>query len=183
MEPPLEGRGLPMKLSAQEEYGLRCLLQLARAGDGDWVSVSEISEAEGLSTPYVEKLLRILSQNGLARSARGSKGGFQLAMPPDRITIGAAIRALGEILTPEHVCGQYIGNQDACVHTSSCSVRPMWAQIAAYIGAMLDGMKLSDLLETEGHVREKVASAHKAAIGEPLIRSAQITMNSRSWKE
>ena len=46
-----------MKISKQEEYGLRCILQLARAGHGKSVAVTEISKKEGLSTDYVTKLL------------------------------------------------------------------------------------------------------------------------------
>ena len=36
-----------MKLSAQEEYGLRCLLYLARNGQTDSLTIPEISRAEG----------------------------------------------------------------------------------------------------------------------------------------
>ena len=37
-----------MKLSSQEEYGLRCLLRIARKGDGGSLTIPEISEVEGI---------------------------------------------------------------------------------------------------------------------------------------
>ena len=64
-----------MKLSAQEEYGLRCLLQLARHAPGESLAIPEISQAEGITHHNVAKLLRILRQGGIVASARGQAGG------------------------------------------------------------------------------------------------------------
>ena len=47
-----------MKLTAIEEYGLRCLLQMARHEDAGSLSVPEIAEKEGLSEAYVGKLMK-----------------------------------------------------------------------------------------------------------------------------
>ena len=38
-----------MKLSSQEEYGLRCLLRVGREGTSGRVTISELSRAEGIS--------------------------------------------------------------------------------------------------------------------------------------
>ena len=76
-----------MKISAQEEYGLRCLLQLARAEEGQSVSITEIAAAEGLSAPYVAKLLAILRQQGLIESERGRTGGYRLTAPAGEIRL------------------------------------------------------------------------------------------------
>ncbi|HUL79346.1 MAG TPA: Rrf2 family transcriptional regulator, partial [Vicinamibacteria bacterium] len=70
-----------MKLSSQEEYGLRCLLQLARAGGGASLTIAEMSEREGISAPNVAKIMRILRRAGLVKSTRGKAGGYALARP------------------------------------------------------------------------------------------------------
>jgi DNA-binding IscR family transcriptional regulator len=62
------------------------------------------------------------------------------------------------------VCGHYAGQRDECVHSPSCSVRPVWAQIALYLQGMLDSMVLADLLEDEREVRAKIAEVHSAAV-------------------
>ena len=41
-----------MKLSAQEEYGLRCLLRLGREGEGASLTISELSRREGISKTF-----------------------------------------------------------------------------------------------------------------------------------
>ena len=64
-----------MKLSSQEEYGLRCLLQIARAGEGASRTIAEVSEREGISAPNVAKIMRLLRRAELVRSTRGKAGG------------------------------------------------------------------------------------------------------------
>ena len=74
-----------MKISAQEEYGLRCLMRLAQAEEGHSLTLPEVAAAEGLSVPYVAKLLAVLRQAGLIDSARGRTGGYRLAKAPAEV--------------------------------------------------------------------------------------------------
>jgi len=53
-----------MKFSAQEEYGLRCLLRIAYSKSPNGITIPEISEIEKLSQANVAKLLRILRLGG-----------------------------------------------------------------------------------------------------------------------
>ena len=46
-----------MKISAQEEYGLRCLMQIGRLAEKGGTTIEEVSKAEGLTTSYTAKLL------------------------------------------------------------------------------------------------------------------------------
>ena len=89
-----------MKISAQEEYGLRCLLHLARSGHQS-LTIPEIAAAERLSHPYVAKLLSVMRQAGLIESARGRTGGYRLAGAPVDISLGSVLRVLGEPLFEE----------------------------------------------------------------------------------
>ena len=83
-----------MKLSSQEEYGLRCLLQLARQPDRS-LAIPEIGLAEGISAHNVAKLLRILRQGSIVESERGQHGGYTLARPSHEITVGEVLAVLG----------------------------------------------------------------------------------------
>ena len=69
-----------MKISSQEEYGLRCLLRLARGDEQSSLTIPEIAHAEGLSAPYVAKLLAVLREAGLVTSsAAGRSNRYRLA--------------------------------------------------------------------------------------------------------
>ncbi len=145
-----------MKITAQEEYGLRCLLQLARTGRGELVSVKEIALKEGLSHAYVEKLLRLLSKGGLVHSVRGVKGGYMLNRPPASISVGEVVRALGTVQTTEHICHQFTGNQARCVHFSDCGIRSVWSGLTTYIQSFMDQTTLASLLDPEYTVSERL---------------------------
>src|SRR5262245_40503664 len=118
-----------MKITAQEEYGLRCLLRLARAGEGHSLTIPEVAAAEGLSSPYVAKLLSVLRQAGLIESVRGRAGGYRLAGTPAEINLGAVLPVLGEPLyDAEGFCQAHAGTETdgACVHRSGCTLRVLW---------------------------------------------------------
>ncbi len=142
-----------MKLSTQEEYGLRCLLQLARHPSGTSLTIPEISQAEGLSSPNVAKLLRILRQGGFVESARGQHGGYALAHPPARIRIDAVLDALGGRLYDPAFCSSYAGNEDNCTHSfAACSVRSLWDRVQQAVDQVLGQITLQDLLH-QGHYK------------------------------
>ena len=82
-----------MKFTAQEEYGLRCLLQIGHQGGS--LTIPEISARESLSIPYVAKLVRLLRQGGFVTSTRGQSGGYALARPPEQIVVGEVLAVLG----------------------------------------------------------------------------------------
>ena len=146
-----------MKITAQEEYGLRCLLQLAKVSAGQIVSVKEIAVKEGLSSAYVEKLLRILSRAGLVHSTRGINGGYALNRPASSTTLGEVIRALGAVQPTDHICTVFTGNAPACVHFSDCGIRSVWSGLTNYIQSFLDQTALSSLLESEYTVSARLA--------------------------
>ena len=80
-----------MKLSSQEEYGLRCLLHLGRHPHSS-LTILEISQAEGLSPPNVAKLLRLLRQGGFERD-HIQPGCFRFARP---LMHGTPVRTVQE---------------------------------------------------------------------------------------
>ena len=80
-----------MKLSSNEEYGLRCLLRLGYEGPGGSLTLPEISQAEGVSEAYAAKIMRTLRRGGFVKSARGKIGGYTLARPAAEIVIGDLI--------------------------------------------------------------------------------------------
>ena len=84
-----------MKLTANEEYGLRCLVRIGYAGEGGSLTIPEISQAEGVSPAYAAKILRVLRKGGFVKAARGKDGGYTLARPAEAIVIGDVMDVLG----------------------------------------------------------------------------------------
>ena len=98
-----------MRISAQEEYGLRCILQLAKKGSGEVAAIPEIAQREDLSVEYTGKLMMLLRQAGLVESLRGKNGGYLLSRPAEQVTLGQVMRALSRPLFDEESCDDYPG--------------------------------------------------------------------------
>jgi Rrf2 family iron-sulfur cluster assembly transcriptional regulator len=141
-----------MKLSAQEEYGLRCLLQLARAQTtNESLTLSQIAGQEGISSANAGKLMWILTKAGLVQSTRGTKGGYVLARPANEIRLNQVIRVLEGEPAESH-CKSYAGVLDACIHTGDCGIRPVIVELHQIVDNALAEITLSQLLGTEANV-------------------------------
>jgi len=166
-----------MKITAQEEYGLRCLLKVAQMPDGNSLTLQEIAAAEGLSVPYAAKLLSVLRQSGFLDSVRGRSGGYKLALPPERIGLGSLLLALGEPLFDEpSYCEKHAGTAEgvgSCVHHGGCSLRALWHTLEQWMRHSLDQITLADLMHTELSIAEllraKLASGSSFESPPPLL--------------
>jgi Rrf2 family protein len=133
-----------MKLSPLEEYGLRCLIQLARRPQDHPVTIRQISEAEGLSTAYVGKLMFLLQKASLVQSTRGVQGGYLLARPAHETKLDAIFTAL-DPSSLDDVCDKFTGNESACVHNGACAIKHVWHGLSEHINGYLKNVSLRDL--------------------------------------
>jgi Rrf2 family protein len=154
-----------VQLLASEEYGLRCLLQVARAEGGAPVPVARVARAEGLSTDYAAKLLRQLRLAGLVTSVRGVEGGYHLARPEDEISVWSAIEALGGSFFDAEFCSCHPGQRSHCVRNRDCSLRPLWQRLQATLRSALEAVSLEDLQRDEASM-----AAWLDVAGDDLIR-------------
>ncbi|MFT5367178.1 MAG: Rrf2 family protein [Candidatus Latescibacterota bacterium] len=147
-----------MKLSTQEEYGLRCLIQIAinERNTGNSITISEISQAEGLSTANVGKLVRLLRLGNFIESVRGQAGGYKLARPAVEVSIADVLSALGGRLFDPDFCEDHAGQEEFCTHTVNCSVRSLWNAIQFVVDQMLDRITLQDLLGDEDALKSEL---------------------------
>jgi Rrf2 family protein len=168
-----------MKITAQEEYGLRCLLRLAAARDGHALTIPEVAAAEGMSGPYVAKLLSVLRQAGLIESARGRAGGYRLARPASEIGLGAVLGALGEPLYDDPgYCERHKGSEteESCVHLSGCALRGLWQTLGYWMGQVLDQVTLADLLSNGTGIQELIRSRMASNFVEPPAALRSLTL-------
>lgn len=138
-----------MKLSANEEYGLRCLVRLGYAGEGGSLTIPEISHAEGVSVAYAAKILRVLRKGGFVTAARGKEGGYTLARPAEAIVIGEVIDVLGGRLFESKFCADHAGQAAICTRSVDCSVRSLWRAVQVAVDHVLSKATLRDLLQNE----------------------------------
>jgi Rrf2 family protein len=138
-----------VRLIAREEYGLRCLLQVARSPGRKPIAIPEIADSEGLSPEYAGRLLQVLRHGGLVTSSRGPAGGYRLARRASEISIREVLDVLGGALFPEDFCECHPGRQRDCLHSTNCSLRALWRGVDGLVREYLHRISLADLLRDE----------------------------------
>lgn len=137
-----------MKISAQEEYGLRCLVQLANLANGDSLTLPQIAEREGISTANAGKLMWLLNKAGFVLSTRGTKGGYLLARPAAEIRLSEIIHVLDQEVINKH-CGSYTGVRETCVHNGDCGIRPVIVGLHEIVENALSQITLAQMVGSE----------------------------------
>ena len=140
-----------MKISAQEEYGLRCLVQLAALPAGESLTLPQIAAGEGISTANAGKLMWLLNKAGFVHSTRGTKGGYLLSRPASEIRLSEIIKVLDDDVLQKH-CGSYTGVLDACVHNGDCGIRPVIVGLHEIVENALSQITLAQVVGTEQSV-------------------------------
>lgn len=98
-----------VKISKKAEYALRAVLAMCRGAHGAVFSIQSLALDEHIPLKFLEQILLVLRKGGVLHSKRGAGGGYTLARPAARITIGEIIELVdgpleilpgGESLSP-----------------------------------------------------------------------------------
>jgi Rrf2 family protein len=150
-----------MQISTKTEYGIRCLLRLARLPDRqagqpgqEAMSITDIAKLEHVPKHYAQQILMRLRRAGLVKSIRGTEGGFALAHPAESISIAQVVRVL-EGVPFQDTCDHFNKKTD-CGHTGDCSIRPIWQVISSRLWDSLDRINLLHLINDERTVGRKL---------------------------
>jgi Rrf2 family iron-sulfur cluster assembly transcriptional regulator len=138
-----------MKITSQEEYGLRVLIRIAGCQAEGGMSIPQLSEAEGLSSHYVAKLTRLLRIAGFVNSTPGHKGGYMLSRPAEEIIINDVLKALGGALFDTAFCQSHSGSLKLCNNSVDCSARSLWQMIQYTVDGLLNRITLHHLVNPE----------------------------------
>jgi Rrf2 family iron-sulfur cluster assembly transcriptional regulator len=153
-----------MKITANEEYGLRIILRLAlilEKQGGSLVSLNEIADAEGFSVENTAAILSKLREGELIESVRGKYGGYKLAGKPEEINLYQILQALSKDTFGLEFCESHAGIKTKCVHNEDCSVRPVWTSLSALIQNFLAGITLRELMQDENSCASELKTSFR----------------------
>jgi Rrf2 family protein len=86
-----------MRISAKAEYACVAMLELAaNFAESHHLRIKAIAEAQGIPPRFLVQILLQLKTAGLVISVRGASGGYQLARPPEAITLASVINAIDD---------------------------------------------------------------------------------------
>lgn len=147
-----------MKLSKRGEYGLRAMIDLAAARNGEphngVVQIKEIAERGHIPAKFLEQILLTLKNAGLLHSKMGVGGGYYLAQPPEGISLGEIVRVLDGPLAPINCVSQMAYEPCGCPDEQTCGLRLTMLDVRNAITEILDNTTLADVLRRIDSARD-----------------------------
>lgn len=151
-------------LNQSADHALRAVLFLAQRADGS-CSAEVVAEGIGVPRNYLGKVLHALARAGVVSSVRGPRGGFRLAVPPDRLTLEAVIGPFQQ-LPKRRVC--LLGNR-ACDPSHPCGVHQRWTGLVEPITAFFRETTIGLLLRPlNGATGARTFSPRPAPAADPV---------------
>ncbi len=154
-----------MKLSRETQYGLTGVLYLASQPAGAVINVADISEATGISFPFLAKICNRLARGGVLRAHRGRSRGYALARSPALLSVREVVEAI-EGPNLFHHCVFW---SDACSDAQPCVMHELWVQVRPRIANLMDETSIDDLARFH---REGDGAETPAAM---LVRAANVS--------
>jgi len=132
-----------MKISYKSDYALKAVLDLALCyEDRDPVSIHDTAQRIDAPVKFLEQIFASLKTHSIIESRRGSSGGYLLAKPPEKITVGEIIRLIEGPTEPISCIKQdYTG----CKEMYTCVFRAIWQDIHKATSHVIDNVNFKDL--------------------------------------
>lgn len=138
-----------MKLTSKGRYAVTAMIDIALNQDKGAITLSLISERQGISLSYLEQLFAKLKKSELVSSARGPGGGYRLSRSAAEISIGEIIHAVDEC-----VDARKCGGKSNCQGGDQCLSHELWTELSATIDSFLKSITLQDVVNKKQTVKE-----------------------------
>jgi Rrf2 family transcriptional regulator, cysteine metabolism repressor len=133
-----------LKLSNKGIYGIKALYELSQNYGKEPVTIKQISDRHGMPVQFLVQVLRKLKIEGLVVSSRGINGGYMLTRPPEKITIGDAVRALEG---PIALCDCHINSGIEIDKKLHCVTANIYRKLGEKVENAFDSVSFKELAE------------------------------------
>ncbi len=136
-----------LSLTKKTEYALIALAHMA-SEPGQVNSAREIADRYHMPLPLLMNILKTLTQQGIAKSVRGARGGYLLALDAKQITLDRLIDAIeGPVRLVQ--CAKPASPRDAvrCDLTRWCPLRSSVQKVHRRLEKLLSQVSLAEIAE------------------------------------
>ncbi|MBR6044396.1 MAG: Rrf2 family transcriptional regulator [Ruminococcus sp.] len=132
-----------MKISTRVEYGLLALTDIAIYSEkGEAVSSADIAERQSISQKYLEQIMLALRQGGFVKGQKGSRGGYQLSRPAEKIYLSEILNALDNSILADSCETENEPANEIRESVNTC----LWDKLNAYMRSFTEQLSLADLM-------------------------------------
>jgi Rrf2 family transcriptional regulator, iron-sulfur cluster assembly transcription factor len=136
-------------------YAIRALTCLASQPPGKLSGARDIAEQENIPAPFLGKVLQQLRRGRLVRSYRGTGGGYELALPPDKISLMAVMRCI----EGQDVLQNCVLEDRACLDEQPCALHESWLPVRQRLVEFFETNTLAGLVRSRQAIVGSVQSA------------------------
>lgn len=135
-----------MLISTRGRYALRVMIDFAEHRSGGFIPMKDVAQRQEISLKYIEKIMPVLTKNGMLEGLHGKGGGYRLSREPEDYRVGDILRLTEGDLAPVSCleCGAM-----PCERAAQCRTLPMWSRFGTLINEYFDGISLADLMNTD----------------------------------
>jgi Rrf2 family protein len=132
-----------LRFSRTADYGLRAVLEVARATDGRLVSRRELSRATGAPHSVLAQPLAALVRADILRAQAGPRGGYRLAHAAGDVSVYDVVLAIDG----EDRVERCVLHEGVCSWEGACPFHAVLAEAQARFTDTLRATSLAEVLE------------------------------------
>ena len=133
-----------MRLTQEADYALRIIYTLAKVGET--LDARSVSERACVPERFTVKILRKLVLCGTVCSKKGSAGGYQLAVPPNEITMRQVVETIDGSLE----ISRCLGGSYECSRNNDkkgCTFHLIFEKLNAELAEKLDRITIAEVID------------------------------------
>lgn len=136
-----------MEIIRRSDYACR-ILRAAYRANGDYLSISTISEEEKIPYAFARNIQHVLLQIGYVKTRRGARGGLALNIDPAEVSMLDLMRAL-EVDINLAPCA---GSPDVCENSDDCGFNRVWRAATDLLERYFASLSLKDVIDGKVNV-------------------------------
>lgn len=133
-----------MLISTRGRYALRVLIDLAENGGDAFVPMRDVAARQNISLKYLERILPVLSKNGLIETSSGKGGGYRLLVDPAKCKVIDVLKHTEKSLAPVACLAN---SKNCCLRSPNCKTLPMWSKVNEIVNNYFNNVSIKDLID------------------------------------
>ena len=144
-------------ISKKSIYALKALIHLGGIPAGQPVLIADLAREENIPKKFLEFILLTLRKGGVLQSKVGKGGGYTLAQPANKISIGSIIRNLeGDIAPVSCLSTTNYARCEECQDEATCGIRLAMTDVNDALVTVFDSLTLADMIERSEAARNRI---------------------------
>jgi Rrf2 family protein len=152
-----------VRVSRKTDYALRVLFTLVDHYGRPPISIRELAITNEVPKRFLEQIMLELKAKGWVDSLPGTRGGYFLTQPPQKITIRQVLRHFDGIIAPVG-CVSVTG-YEPCALEKVCRFRRVLLKARNYVADLMDSATLADVAQGTPVSKQEVGATFSSGEG------------------